>query len=85
MPLPEPAKTGYKYIQFFKTADTGKTSVWSCLNRKSNVILGTVAWSGQWRQYVYRPMEGTEYSAGCERDIAQFMDHLRRVEMGDAI
>ena len=71
-------KTQYKYLTFIKEAQPGKTSVWQCCNTKSGTSLGIVKWFGDWRQYCYFPTVQAVYSAGCLRDIADFMEQLRR-------
>lgn len=35
-------------------------------------FLGTIAWSGSWRQYCFYPDRDTFWSAGCKEEIAKF-------------
>jgi hypothetical protein len=54
-----------------------KTKVYEVTNR-DNFFLGTIQWSGRWRQYVFQPncTEETQWSRGCLRDIAAFIEKL---------
>jgi len=64
----------YEYISFDEKDVPGrKTKVWECSNNKSNVVLGIVKWHPQWRQYCYFPTAQAVYSAGCLKDIADFI------------
>ena len=69
-------KTTYKYIWFLST---GKQR-WDCLNRKHGEKLGDVNYNGRWRQYVYSPVNQAIYSAGCMRDVAEFLDACQLAE-----
>ena len=65
--------TEYKYIQFVQVVSTGKTFRWHCNNIRLGHTLGIVKWDGAWRQYCYFPEPGCVYSAGCLKDIADFI------------
>jgi hypothetical protein len=70
-------KTDYKYILFIedlRPPHPRKTKVWGCYNKKSNGHLASVQWFSSWRQYIVIPCAGTIFSAGCLRDIAEFID-----------
>lgn len=69
-------KTQYQYIHFVKVADKAKTSVWSCRNNKTGDELGEIRWYTGWRQYCYFPTVQAVYSAGCLKDIQDFMGGL---------
>ena len=73
-------KTKYEFITFQKVADKPKTTVWVCINNKSKDRLGMVGYFPGWHQYCYSPFFDTSYSAGCLRDIAEFMENLRKSE-----
>ena len=47
------------------------TDVWQVFGTTD--VLGRVEWSGRWRQYVFTPMKGTIYNAGCLDDISAFL------------
>jgi len=67
----------YEYLRFDEQPHVGKTKVFACRNRCSGDRLGTVGWYGAWRQYVYyHDRSGIVYSAGCLRDIAEFLEAL---------
>ena len=70
--------TKYEYLTFEKTAQQPpKTSAWECKNAKSGTVLGIVKWYGPWRQYCYFPTVQAFYSAGCLKDVAQFIGQLK--------
>jgi len=69
-------KLEYEYLRFDEQAHVGKTKVFACRNRRSGDRLGAVCWNGPWRQYVYEPVCVAIYSAGCLRDIAEFIEAL---------
>ena len=54
------------------TSPSGKTEIWDIVSRSRNDTLGEVRWLGGWRQYVFRPDEGTIWNEECLRDVAQF-------------
>lgn len=66
-------ETKYTFVHFIKVDQKPKTSVWSCRNNRSNNELGEVKWHGPWRQYCYFPTVQAVYSAGCLRDIKDFV------------
>ena len=63
----------YKYIHFIKKVSKPKTSVWTCQNLRSGIVLGTIKWHGAWRQYCFFSVTQAIYSAGCCDDIADFI------------
>jgi hypothetical protein len=69
--------TQYRYINFVKTADKPKTTVWSCRTRHGDA-LGEIKWFGAWRQYCFFPTYGLSmvFSAGCLADIQDFIGRL---------
>jgi len=69
----------YEYITIeeYGRSDSGKTGRYEIRNKRSGDLLALVSWYGSWRQYTCNPQARTTYSAGCLRDIAQFMDDLR--------
>lgn len=78
--------TQYLYINFEKIADKPKTSVWACKNNTSGAVLGIVKWYPRWRQYCFFPEWSRDelewertviFSAGCMRDIIDFIGQLR--------
>jgi hypothetical protein len=73
-------KTEYQYIAFIKTGDTGKTTKWSCRNKRYDAELGEIKWFGGWRQYCFFPTCQAVYSAGCLKDIADFIKALSDIQ-----
>lgn len=70
-------KTDYEFISFLKKHQFAKTSVWKCFNNKHGEELGIVKWYPAWRQYCYFPTVQAVYSAGCLRDINDFISALK--------
>lgn len=70
-------KTEYQYIKFAKIADKPKTSVFGCYNTHHGEQLGVVKWYPSWRQYCYFPIVQAVYSAGCLKDIQDFISQLK--------
>lgn len=54
-----------------------KTSKWHIYSRGSD-RLGVVEWYGAWHQYIFVPDEYTVFSAGCMRDLIEFIAAIRR-------
>lgn len=76
-------QTRYEYITIEEgdRSPSGKTRRWSVFNAKSRFWLGQVLWYGPWRQYVFSTTatladSTTVYSAGCLRDIAEFVERV---------
>lgn len=51
-----------------------KTHIWAVVTADARVRLGEIKWLCRWRQYSFFPEPGTVYSAGCLRDIAEFIE-----------
>ena len=68
----------YEYLWFVeKPRPAGrKTGIYSCRNLNSNNELGEVRWHNHWRQYCYFPTVQAVYSAGCLKDITDFIRRL---------
>jgi len=59
----------YKFIKFEKSS-----TVWVCRNRRTNGILGYVAFYSPWRAWVFSAdSEAAIFSWDCLRDISQFI------------
>ena len=41
--------------------------------------IGVIRWYPQWRQYCFFPTEGTVYSKGCLKDIANFIENQMKL------
>jgi len=55
-----------------------KTRRWDIRNLRGGYSLGDVCWYGPWRQYVFAPEPATEFSVGCLRDIAGFLERVNK-------
>lgn len=75
-------KDHYQYIHFVKVAEKPKTAVYHCLNNSTDDKLGEVYWYPAWRQYCYFPSAYAVYSAGCLKDIQDFIEQLERARVG---
>ena len=69
---------GNKYIHFELWGDTGKTQLWRVINKSGCYQLGLITWFGSWRQYVFQPVENTEYNNTCLITITNFINHLNK-------
>jgi hypothetical protein len=69
----------YEYVHFVHIEDKPKTSVWSCRMNRTDNELGQVKWYSPWRQYCYFPTVQAVYSAGCLKDIEDFIKKLMRL------
>jgi hypothetical protein len=74
-------KTEFEYLRFVELPrkPERRTGNYSCQNRSSSQELGKVMWHGPWRQYCYFPTVQAVYSAGCLRDMAEFLEGLKAV------
>lgn len=55
---------------------SGKTERWAINNTTQGARLAVVEWNGRWRQYVVNVNAGTTWSAGCLRDVFEFLREL---------
>lgn len=63
-----------QYLQVEETANPGgKTRKWTLRSRSNGDVLGLIEWAGRWRSYVFAPLDGTIFSAGCLADIENFL------------
>ncbi|MCJ7759697.1 hypothetical protein MUP59_00945 [Candidatus Bathyarchaeota archaeon] len=72
-PVCEP-KAVFKHLVFKVNENTLRSDYQSWYvygYRKAN--LGEIHYYTPWKEYVFYPLDGTFFSAGCQRDIAQFM------------
>jgi len=73
-----------KYIFFFKpNKQNPKTEIWQIYTQKNNYWLGTITYSGRWRQYIYQidcllMKDKLDFSAGCLTDIINFIKELNQ-------
>lgn len=67
----------YKFIHFVRVIEMGKTAIWACRNNEGGAELGMVEWYPAWKQYCYFPTVQAVYSAGCLKDIQDFIGSLK--------
>jgi hypothetical protein len=60
-------------IRLIGSSASGKTSIFDVRSKKGGYLLGRIVWYSHWRQYAFSPVGATVYSAGCLRDIADFI------------
>jgi len=65
-----------KYLEFYKSMDKPKTSVFLVLSKNSNDRLGEIKWFARWRCYAFFPGEETIFNSECLKDIKEFIDKL---------
>lgn len=70
-------KTEYQYIRFDDYTNPNQDiRRYFCVNKRADRPIGEIRWYGPWRQYCFVPFIDTIYSAGCLRDIADFIGQL---------
>jgi hypothetical protein len=69
----------YRYIRFVKQPEgkSRNTDIYSCRTNATDTEIGIVEWYKAWRRYCYFPTTQAVYSAGCLKDIADFIGKLR--------
>lgn len=71
-------QTEYKYIIFQKAGGKFATKpTYRCLNKKSNHLLGIVAYYQYWKQYCFMPEAQTVFSEDCLCGIQHFLSQLQ--------
>ncbi len=68
-------KTKFKYIHF---KHDPKDNTWECLNTKHRQVLGGVWYYNLWKKWVFVSEPAAVFSADCLRDIAEFMEQLKK-------
>lgn len=68
----------YKWIVIVETQKKEKTSVFLVKNKKYNIPLGTISWNNGYRKYAFNPLELTYYEEDCLRNIAEFLEGLKK-------
>jgi|WetSurMetagenome_2_1015567.scaffolds.fasta_scaffold217631_5 hypothetical protein len=70
-----------KHLNFKESfSASGKTKVIELLSLHDNTYLGTIQWSGAWRQYVFCPTcsDDTQWSHDCLEDLRHFIIQLNK-------
>jgi len=47
------------------------------LNRKRKIALGYIEFHKPWKMFIFEPLLGTIYSAGCMQEIVDYMKELK--------
>jgi len=75
--------------QYMRAVDvgnpTGKTRRLEVRSRRSDDLLGAIAWYGRWRQYTFDPAPGTTFNSSCLRDLMEFLHALMEEHRGSAV
>jgi hypothetical protein len=59
-----------EYLRFEQVPNPGKkTAKWNVISQRNGDTLGRIEWYGPWRQYAFRPAEGTIYNYECLFDL----------------
>ena len=67
----------YKHIEIIPYGTTeDERPMHLVRNRRSAAVLATVMWYPRWKQYVAEFTPNTVWSAGCLRDVQEFMSNL---------
>jgi len=72
----------FEYINVYKLPrKEGKnTDVYEIKNNTNSILLGTIKWYFQWRQYCFFPEGKTIWNTKCLNDIIDFLERLRKKE-----
>jgi ABC-type uncharacterized transport system ATPase subunit len=70
----------YKWIIIRKVRDskTGKTKIFNIINKKNSYTIGEIKWNGGWKEYCFYPAKKSFYEETCLRDIAGFLEELKK-------
>jgi len=76
------------WLNFREVKDTGKTKIWAITNSQNGSYLGTVRWSGPWRQYIYHTDDqNVIWNNSCMGELIAFiqarMDERKVVANGN--
>lgn len=74
-----------RFMRAVEVANPGhRTRTWRIENAEDGWCLGGVRFYGGWRRCVFDPSENVQFSAGCLRDIARFLDAATREQFDHA-
>ena len=77
-------QTRYEFINFVEVFEKAFTTKWICRNNETRIELGAVEWYSYWSQYCFTPASTRSvFSAGCLRDIADFIEQLKNKKEQD--
>jgi hypothetical protein len=64
------------YIDFLMPSKSGKTNIYQVIS--NGVHLGDIKWYAPWRKYAFFPESETLYEQDCLKDIARFLEELKK-------
>lgn len=64
------------YLRFEEVSTKTRTRFFRVISLHRGNNLGAVYWHPQWRQYCFFPGIDTVWSAGCMREIEEFIESL---------
>lgn len=66
-----------EYMVAMRMADPKrKTQVWIIYAKRNMAVLGQVSWKGSWRQYAFKPTDGSVFNPGCMDEVSAFCREL---------
>jgi hypothetical protein len=66
-----------KYLNFAQVSNPGrKTKRFHIFNEATGDCIGEIYWRNTWRKYVSCTGDNFDITAGCNREIADFLDKL---------
>ena len=73
-------KTAYKHISFISNEMFQGKPRYTCINNKTTSPLADVFWYKSWKKFCITFREETVFDEGCLRDIADFLDELKKAD-----
>jgi len=70
-----------KYKYFTITEGSLKAAgkpVFAITNNRGAYSMGTISWYAGWKQYVFQPHAGTDWSADCLANIIAFLGEVNK-------
>lgn len=68
----------YFYITEVGASPSGKTKIYHVVNQVQGIVIATIKWYAQWRQYTFEPKANTVWSAGCLLTVQNFLIALKK-------
>lgn len=65
------------FIQEKEKSKSGKTKIFSVMEKKDGEEIGIIKWYSAWRKYAFFPCKETCYEEDCLEDIASFLKELK--------
>ena len=70
----------YKWIIIREVKDsrTGKTKIFNVISKQNSYCIGEIKWNGAWKKYCIFPAKETFFEETCLRNIADFLEELKK-------